>query len=177
MTRRNSKRQFVVISSEVGDRPIVISSEARRAESRNLFLEILSDHRNFRQRQVLLHDVGEEEADQDHIDEDGRPEAKKLVGVGDANEKHGRQERVDKHVLDGIVDRIVLLTDEIGQQHRHTVAGETAPGAGHVAVFRDQENVDADEDGAADAGEDGAPDGLVGEFVPEGQVDSVIICG
>ena len=72
---------------------------------------------------------------------------------------------------DGIGHAVVALADEVAEEDAGAVAGEAAPGAGHVADARDEEDVDKDEHGATDGAHDSAPVGFGGELVPEGEVE------
>lgn len=88
----------------------------------------------------------------------------------DGIECQGKEEVADDG-LDGVRDRIVVLSDTVGEQHADTVAGDAAPSTSHVAEARDEEEVDAEEYGTSNGGHDGAPPGLADEFVPEREVE------
>ena len=93
------------------------------------------------------------------------------VGHDHEPEENDRYEGVDGDVLQWIVDGVVFLSHEIGDDHCCAIASKSCPGARHVAVARHEDKVHGNEHGTADAREPCSPDGLVDELVPEGEVE------
>ena len=81
------------------------------------------------------------------------------------------QTDITEDAFEGIVDGIVLLSYEIAQKHGYTIAGNSRPGAGHVAVAGDKEEVASHQNDTTGSGKPRSPDGAVGEFVPEREVE------
>ena len=82
-----------------------------------------------------------------------------------------REHHVREDGAHGIVDGILALAHQVGEHHRSAIAGHTAPGARHVAVARNENDVDRHQYGATRQREPGAPNGAVDEFVPEGEIE------
>mgnify|MGYP006874792815 FL=1 len=58
----------------------------------------------------------------------------------DAEEKAG-DGYIYRHAFHGIVDGVLLLAYDVTEHHSRTIPGKTAPGACHVTVLGDEDNV------------------------------------
>ena len=85
--------------------------------------------------------------------------------------EESRQQDIDADALQRIIDGVQPLAEDVRQERRRTVAGHTAPSAGHVTILRDEHDVDRDEHDAASEREPHAIDRLVDELVPQRQVE------
>ncbi len=65
---------------------------------------------------------------------------------------------------------VVLLAEEVGDDHHGEVAGEGGPGRAHIVETRDQQPVEHQCDGRAEEGDEGPELGLSGELVPDREV-------
>ena len=81
------------------------------------------------------------------------------------------QNGIDKDILQGILDGELLLPDEVAEEHRGAVACKAAPGAGHIADAGHKDNVYGNHHRSSDAAHNCSPPGLVGQLVPEGEVE------
>ena len=90
-----------------------------------------------------------------------------IVGQDHAGIKSGGSEAVEEYVLERIVNRIFLLPDEIRKQCGGAISSDSSPCAGHISDFRNKDDVDREQNQAAYSREKGAPECLVGEFIPE----------
>src|SRR5574344_886009 len=93
------------------------------------------------------------------------------VGAGHTYIQDHGQTNVHYDVLEGVLDRVLFLTDYVGQDHRGSVAGETGPGAGHITELRDEHNIHSEQHEASDSGEQRTPKCLVCKLVPERKVE------
>ena len=73
---------------------------------------------------------------------------------------------VEEDALEVVVDVVVLLAEEVGDNHHGEVAGEGGPGCAHVVETRDQQPVETQRDGRTEKGDVGSELGLSGELVP-----------
>ena len=85
--------------------------------------------------------------------------------------QHTGQQQIYRHVLERIIHRIFLLTDNIRKQGYHSITGYRSPGRSHITVRRHQPDVQSQNHRTADEGEIGSPLGLIRQLVPEGQVE------
>ena len=90
--------------------------------------------------------------------------------LGYAEEGQG-EGKVGEYALHVVGDRVIVLTDEVGEQHGCAVARNATPCTGYVAIARHEDDVDGKQHRAGDDRHDGAPVGLVVELVPEGEVE------
>ena len=109
------------------------------------------------QQQRGVHDQGQDSA----VDVDVFLYKKQSYGHGEINESR----------LQIVRNRRFFLPDEIGQHHAGTITREAAPSTGPVTIFRYKDEVDGQQHRTADGRENGAPQGLVCEFVPKRQVE------
>ena len=112
----------------------------------------------------------EEDQQQEGVVRQAEPEVVDVDKGAGGVQREGEGEPAENG-RDGIGHAVVALAYEVAEEDAGAVAGEAAPGAGHVADARDEEDVDEDKHGAADGAHDGAPVGFGGELVPEGEVE------
>ena len=90
--------------------------------------------------------MSDEEQDEHCVDTQSCPYGPFFGRTGhDSVEASGNQ-YVDADGFQRISDGVFLLSHDVGQEHGRGVSGETAPGACHVAVRRDEDDVDGKED-------------------------------
>ena len=82
-------------------------------------------------------------------------------------EEDGGKEEIDKYRFHRVNDRVFSLSDDVAEGHAGGITCKATPGTCHVAVVRNEDDVDGYEYATADEGEPGTPDGAVDEFVPE----------
>ena len=119
------------------------------------------------ERKVLLHYICREHGHQNGVAQERRHGRKVLPRKEYADVNQRGESQVGCDAAERIGDGVMLLAYEIGEEHRGEVSAEASPGAGHVAIFRHEDDVHQDEDEQSGAGEYGAPVGLAYEFVPE----------
>ena len=85
--------------------------------------------------------------------------------------QHTSGDDIDGDVLQRVVEGVVLLSHEIGHQHRYTVTCESSPRTGDIAVAWYEDDIHCQQYQTANAREDGSPDGLVDNLIPERQVE------
>ena len=115
--------------------------------------------------------MSDEEQDEHCVDTQSCPYGPFFGRTGhDSVEASGNQ-YVDADGFQRISDGVFLLSHDVGQEHGRGVSGETALGACHVAVRRDEDDVDGKEDQTTGSREPGPPNRLVDELVPKGKVE------
>ena len=115
-------------------------------------------------------DEGEEDQQQGRIDDQG-PDCAINLYVSLGKEQSDGNGEIEEGRLQVIRYWGFLLPDEIREYHAGAIARETAPGTGHVAVFGYKDEVNGEQYHASYGRENGSPPGLVGEFVPEREVE------
>lgn len=109
----------------------------------NLLLsKVLSYDRQTLQREILLHEISGEDEDEHRVDEAGDEGREVSVSLGHSHEEDEGENHIDHHLLHRIVDRILLLTNKVGEKHRRSISSETSPGTGDVTIDRHEDNVD-----------------------------------
>ena len=116
-----------------------------------LLSKVLSYHRQTLQREILFHEIGSEDEDEHRVDEAGDSTGEVSVGFGHSHEEDEGENHIDHHLLYRIVDRILLLTNKVGEKHCRSVACKTSPGTGDVTIDRHEDNVDGNQYQATDA--------------------------
>ena len=118
----------------------------------NLLLsKVLSHHWQTLQWEILLHEIGGEEEDKHRIDEAGDGGGEVFVSLGHSCEEDEGENHINHNLLHRIVDRILLLTYEVGEKHRRSISSEASPGTGNVAINWYEDNVDGNQYRTADA--------------------------
>ena len=116
-----------------------------------LFSKVLSYHRQALQWEIFLHEISGEDEDEHCVDEAGNAGREVFVSFGHSYEEDEGENHIDHHFLHRIVDRILLLTHEVGEKHGCSISSETCPGTGNVTIDRYEDNVDGNQYQAADA--------------------------
>ena len=116
-----------------------------------LLSKVLSYHRQTLQWEILLHEISGEDEDEYRVDEAGDEGREVFIGFGHSCEEDEGENHIDHHLLHRIVDRILLLTHEVGEKHRSSVSSEASPGTGDVTIDWYEDNVDGNQYQAADA--------------------------
>lgn len=118
----------------------------------NLLLsKVLSYDRQTLQWEIFLHEISGEDEDEYRVDEAGNSTGEVSVSLGHSHEEDEGENHIDHHLLHWIVDRILLLTNKVGEKHRRSISSETSPGTGDVTIDRYEDNVDGNQYQAADA--------------------------
>ena len=107
-----------------------------------LFPKVLANHRQTLQWEILLHEISGEDEDEYRVDEAGDEGREVFIGFGHSHEEDEGENHIDHHLLHQIVDRILFLTNKVGEEHCRSVACETSPGTGDVTIDRHEDNVD-----------------------------------
>ena len=88
----------------------------------------------------LLHDESRKENNEQRVCGEGA-QTEMAVGHDHEPEENDRYEGVDGDVLQWIVDGVVFLSHEIGDDHCCAITRKSCPGARHVAVARHEDKV------------------------------------
>ena len=107
-----------------------------------LFSKVLSYDRQTLQREIFLHEISGEDEDEYRVDEAGDEGREVSVSFGHSHEEDEGENHIDHHLLHRIVDRILLLTNKVGEKHGCSISSETSPGTGDVTIDRYEDNVD-----------------------------------
>ena len=102
----------------------------------------LSYDRQTLQREIFLHEISGEDEDEYRVDEAGDEGREVSVSFGHSHEEDEGENYIDHHLLHRIVDRILLLTNKVGEKHRRSISCKTSPGTGDVTIDRHEDNVD-----------------------------------
>ena len=113
--------------------------------------KVLSHHRQTLQWEILLHEISGEDEDEYRIDEAGDGGGEELVSLSHSCEEDEGENHINHNLLYRIVDWILLLTYEVGENHGCSISSETSPGTGDVAINWYEDNVDGNQYQAADA--------------------------
>ena len=97
------------------------------------FLKFLSDDRQAAEREVSLDNESQEEHDEDGVDRQRYKQWQLFTGKHYRNEDYRSHYRVACHITQRIVNLVVMLTYEIGQEHRRGVCGKACPCTCHIA--------------------------------------------
>ena len=109
----------------------------------NLLLsKVLSYHRQALQWEIFLHEISGEDEDECRVDEAGNSTGEVSVSLGHSCEEDEGENYIDHHFLHRIVDRILLLTYKVRENHGCSISSETSPGTGDVTIDRHEDNVD-----------------------------------
>ena len=119
--------------------------------------------------EVLEAEEGEEEDDVGGFDDDG-PDAD-VGNLRHAHEEGGGKEYIGTDGLEVVGNGVLLLADEIGEKHAGGIATESCPCTGDVAVAGYEDDIDCQQYQTSDDREQGTPQCLVAELVPEGEVE------
>ena len=136
-----------------------------------LLSKVLSNYRQSLQWEILLHEISGEDEDEHRVDEAGDSTGEVSVSLGHSCEEDEGENHINHNLLHRIVDRILLLTYEVGEKHRRSISCKTCPGTGDVTIDWYEDNVDGYQYCTTDARKIGSPDGLVDELVPETEVE------
>ena len=136
-----------------------------------LLSKVLSNYRQSLQWEILLHEISGEDEDEHRVDEAGDSTGEVSVSLGHSCEEDEGENHINHNLLHRIVDRILLLTHEVGEKHGCSITCETGPGTGDVTINWYEDNVDGNQYRTTDAREVSTPDGLVDELVPETEVE------
>ena len=109
----------------------------------NLLLsKVFSYDRQTLQWEIFLHEISGEDEDEYRIGEAGDEGREVSVSLGHSHEEDEGENHIDHHLLHRIVDRILLLTNKVGEKHRRSISCKTSPGTGDVTMDRHEDNVD-----------------------------------
>src|SRR3712207_6558933 len=142
-----------------------------RAISLPSLTEILAHDGQAAQGKISLHDVAHEDQDKRRIEGHGGQRAKRLVAPIHSEEKNHRQNYVKRDVLQRIINGIILLSEQVTGHHTDTIGRKSGPSTSHVTESGDENHVDKDKHHASQTREISAPNGAVGELIPETQVE------
>ena len=85
---------------------------------------------------------------------------------------HGnRRKEVEGEPADAVADGELDAPEGVAHGHHCAIAGEGGPGASHVAVAGHEQDVEGDGDCEAEEGEPHAVGCLVGQLIPQGEVE------
>lgn len=115
--------------------------------------------------EVLEAEEGEEEDDVGGFDDDG-PDAD-IGNLRHAHEEGSGQQYVGTDGLEIVGNGVLLLTHEIGEKHTGGIAAESCPCTGDVAIAGHEDDIHCQQYQTSDDREQGTPQCLVDEFVPE----------
>src|SRR3712207_2683594 len=141
------------------------------ATDRLSLAEIFTHDGQVGKRKVFLHDVADEDQDKHRVQGHGRQRAERLVAPAHSQEENGRQNHIEGDVLQRIIHRIILLSEHVTGHHADTIGRKTGPRTRHIAEPGDEKHVDKDEHHATQTREISAPNGAVGELIPETEVE------
>ena len=99
------------------------------------------------------------------FDDDG-PDAD-IGNLRHAHEEGGSKEYVGTDGLEIVGNGVFLLTHEIGEKHTGGIAAESCPCTGDVAIAGHEDDIHCQQYQTSDDREQGTPQCLVDEFVPE----------
>ena len=116
-----------------------------------LLPEVFSHHRQTLQWEILFHEISGEDKDEHRVDEAGNSTGEELISLGHSCEEDEGENHIDHHLLHRIVDRILLLTHEVGEKHGCSISCKTSPGTGDVTIDRYEDNVDGNQYRTTDA--------------------------
>lgn len=109
----------------------------------NLLLsKVLSHHWQTLQWEILLHEISGEDEDEHRVDEAGNSTGEVSVSLGHSCEEDEGENHINHNLLHRIVDRILLLTHKVGEQHGCSISSEASPGTGDVTINWYEDNVD-----------------------------------
>ena len=89
----------------------------------------------------MLDDICHEDHDPSGIDDQGKPPGKAILEEQDHERDESSQQHIASYLFHRVGDGVLLLSYEIAQQHRCSIAGHTSPGTGPIAVFGYEQNV------------------------------------
>ena len=116
-----------------------------------LLSKVLSNYRQSLQWEILLHEISGEDEDEHRVDEAGDSTGEVSVSLGHSCEEDEGENHINHNLLHRIVDRILLLTHKVGENHGCSISSETSPGTGDVTIDRYEDNVDGNQYRTTDA--------------------------
>ena len=118
-----------------------------------------------------MYDDGYEEQDEQRVDTQRAQQGQFVVCTEHGEGEDGGNDDVEGNILQGVVQRIVLLSHDIGSHHGNAIACKTSPGTGKITVAGYEQDVHQQQHGTAQTGEDSSPNGFVDDLIPERQVE------
>ena len=97
----------------------------------------------------MLQDMPDKQQDQHGVDTHTPPDRPALRQESHDGIEECGDEHINANAFQRIINGILFLSHEVGEEHGSGITGEASPGAGHVAVLRHEYDVDREEHEAA----------------------------